>query len=121
MKVLFVCTLNKARSIAAERLYRRTPGVSVRSAGISERAAHPLETADLSWADLVIVFEPAHEAWIRRHFSGELPTITDVGITDGLGVANPRLLAALREVLTPILGAPGGTSADPAPDGPARR
>ena len=53
MNVLFVCTLNKARSVAAERMYRRTPGISVRSAGISDRAAHQVVEADLAWADRV--------------------------------------------------------------------
>ena len=61
VKVLFVCTLNKARSVAAERIYRHTPGISVRSAGISDRAAHQITEADLVWADRVVVFEPEHE------------------------------------------------------------
>jgi protein-tyrosine-phosphatase len=47
MKVLFVCTLNKARSVVAERLYRGMPGMQVRSAGTSNRAAQ--QTCGLWW------------------------------------------------------------------------
>jgi protein-tyrosine-phosphatase len=65
MNVLFVCTLNKARSVAAERLYRRMPGLAVRSAGISERARHQVSEQDLLWADRIVVFDAGQERWIR--------------------------------------------------------
>jgi len=110
MNVLFVCTLNKARSVAAERLYRRTPGLAVRSAGISPRARHQLSEQDLQWAQWVIVFEPAQERWIRATFTGELPRISDVGISDDFLVDDPELLIELRDGLTPLLGPPPGTA-----------
>ena len=105
--ILFVCTMNKARSIAAERLYRRTPGLAVRSASIDERAAHQLTGDDLAWADQVIVFEPKHAAWIHRTFAGELPPVLDLGIPDDVPADDPRLVAELREALVPLLGEPG--------------
>ena len=107
MNVLFVCTLNKARSVAAERLYRRSPGLSVRSAGISERAAHQINEADLVWADQVVVFEAEHEHWIRATFDGDLPEIIDAGVPDDYNVDDPELTADLLEALAPILGPPG--------------
>ena len=73
VKVLFVCTLNKARSVVAERMYRGTLGMQVRSAGTSERAAHQVNEADLAWADRVVVFEVEQERWIRATFAGDLP------------------------------------------------
>ena len=107
MNILFVCTMNRARSRAAEQLYRRTPGISVRSAGISERAAHQVDEADLLWADRVMVFETAHEKWIRDHFAGDLPDITDLGIPDDFTNADdPELIVALVESLEPELGPP---------------
>ncbi len=106
MSVLFVCTLNKARSITAERMYRRTPGICVRSAGISDRAAHQVVEADLAWADRVIVFAPEHERWIRNTFTGDLPEIVDVGITDDYLADDSELVAELAEVLPPVLGHP---------------
>jgi predicted protein tyrosine phosphatase len=106
VNVLFVCTLNKGRSIAAERLYRRAPGLSVRSAGTSDRAAHRVDEADLAWADRVVVFEVAHERWIRDTFAGSLPEIVDVGVADGFKADDPELVRELVAVLTPVLGSP---------------
>ena len=103
MKVLFVCTLNKARSTTAERMYRRTPGLSVRSAGTSERAAHQITETDLVWADRVVVFEAEHERWIKATFSGDLPEIVNVGVPDEYQANDPQLIAELNEVLTSVL------------------
>jgi len=108
LNVLFVCTLNKARSVAAERLYRRTPGMQVRSAGVSDRAAHQVTEADLAWADLVVVFEVGHERWMRATFVGDLPDIVDAGIADDYSVGDSALTEALREALVPLIGRPGG-------------
>lgn len=107
VNVLFVCTLNHARSVVAERLYRRTPGLNVRSGGIDSRAAHQVNEQDLLWADRIVVFEPAHEAWIRDTFAGDLPEIIDLGIPDDFTVDDPRLAVELRESLAPVLGEPG--------------
>ena len=106
MRVLFVCTLNKARSVTAERLYRSVPGLQVRSAGIDSRAAHPLDEHDLTWADLVVAFGPEHEEWIRSTFMGDLPQIIDLGIPDEFTANDPALIRELEETLTPVLGAP---------------
>jgi predicted protein tyrosine phosphatase len=107
VNVLFVCTLNKARSVAAVRLYRHTPGLAVRSAGTSDRAAHPVTAADLAWADRVIVFEPAHARHLRATFPGPLPEILDAGVEDNFTLRAPELEDELREALTALLGPPG--------------
>jgi len=107
MNVFFDCSLNKARSVVAERLYRRTPGLSVRSAGTSDRSAHQLTEADLVWADKVVVFEPEHERWIRATFCGDLPDIVDAGVANDYTVNDPALEAALIEALDPELDPPG--------------
>lgn len=109
MNVLFICTLNHARSVAAERLYRRTPGLSVRSGGIDVRAAHQVNEQDLEWADRIFVFEPVHEAWVRNTFTGDLPEIIDLCIPDDFTVDDPRLEAELIEALQPVLGHPGSS------------
>lgn len=107
MNVLFVCTLNKARSITAERLYRRTPGIAVRSADTSDRAVHRVNEADLAWADRVIVFEPAHERWILDTFGGDLPEIVEAWVEDDYVAEDPALIAELTDVLPSLLGPPG--------------
>ena len=104
MRVLFVCTLNKARSVTAERLYRSAPGIQVRSAGIDPRAAHQLNENDLAWADLVVTFGHEHGAWIRATFVGDLPRIVDLGIPDEFAANDPALIRELEEILSPIIG-----------------
>lgn len=104
MNALFVCTLNEARSVTAERLYRGTPGLQVRSAGTSDRAAHQLDEDDLAWADRVVVFEPGHERWIRDTFTGDLLEIVDAGVPDEFNAGAPALVAALRDALEPLFG-----------------
>ena len=107
VNVLFVCTLNRGRSVAAERLYRRTPGMAVRSAGIDPRSVRQVSVSDVSWADQIIVFEAIHEQWIRDTFSGDLPSICNIGIPDEFTRDDPRLIAELREILPGELGEPG--------------
>lgn len=102
MNLLVVCTLNKARSITAERLYRGTRGVAVRSAGTSERAGHRVDACDLAWADRILVFEAAHAAWIHERFAGDQPEISDLGIADDFPAGDPALVAAIRDGLSAL-------------------
>lgn len=99
MNVLFVCTLNQARSVTAAKLCRGRRGLAVRSAGTSERAAHRVDAADLLWADRVVVFEDVHGRWLRDTFAGDLPPITVLGIPDDYRADDPALVAELREAL----------------------
>lgn len=67
-KILFVCTANKDRSPTAAALYRDRPYLEVKSAGTSEYAKTPLTDELLAWADIILVMERAHEAYIRENF-----------------------------------------------------
>jgi predicted protein tyrosine phosphatase len=107
VNVLFVCSLNRARSVAAERLYRGTPGLSVRSAGIDDRATHRVNEADLAWADRVFNCEREQATWIRAMFAGDLPDIIELGIPDEYTADDPELIRELLECLEPYLGIPG--------------
>lgn len=88
-------------------LYRSTPGILVRSAGIDARAAHLVDEDDLEWADLVVTFEPRHGEWIAYNFTGDLPQLLDLGIPDDFVVDDPGLIRELEVVLTPVLGPSG--------------
>jgi predicted protein tyrosine phosphatase len=65
---------------------------------------HQVDEQDLLWADRVVVFEPAHETWIRAHFAGDLPDIVDVGIPDDYTADDPELASLLSEALAHCLG-----------------
>jgi predicted protein tyrosine phosphatase len=55
--ILFVCSKNQWRSPTAETLYRKQPGLSVRSAGTSSSARHHVNADDVEWAVIFFVME----------------------------------------------------------------
>ncbi|ELO89522.1 hypothetical protein SEEE5621_17379, partial [Salmonella enterica subsp. enterica serovar Enteritidis str. 6.0562-1] len=53
MNVLFICSRNQWRSPTAEQVFRRYPGLSVRSAGTSRNAKKSVSCGLLQWADVI--------------------------------------------------------------------
>jgi len=105
LRVLFVCAMNKERSVTAERLYARDPRLAVRSAGVRADAHRRVSAADLRWADIVFAMENEHRAWIRTRFEDELdlPPIDVLDIPDDYAVMDPALHELLRLTLDPEL------------------
>lgn len=109
MNVLFVCTLNVARSVTAERLYKGTPGMQVRSAGVSPRARRVVSAGDVAWADTIVVFEPAHRRELRARFGEEVDArVIDADVDDAFTARDAGLEAAVRDALVDVLGPPRG-------------
>jgi len=102
LKVLFVCAMNKQRSVTAEHLYRNDPRVAVRSAGVRAEAVRRLGEGDLRWAEVVFAMEREHKQWIAQRFAGlELPPIEVLDIPDEYEVMDPQLQEQLRAMLDP--------------------
>ena len=57
MNILYVCSRNQWRSPTGELVYRKTPGVTVCSAGTSPRARRTVSAKDITWADRIFVME----------------------------------------------------------------
>ena len=53
-----------------------------------------------------MTFGPEHAAWIHATFTGDLPKIIDLGITDEFTANDPVLVSDLEETLTSYLGPP---------------
>jgi protein-tyrosine phosphatase len=104
LKVLFVCAMNKQRSVTAERLYRNDARLEVRSAGVRSDALRRVSEKDLHWADIVFVMERDQKHWIQERFEGlELPPIDVLDIPDDFEVMDPALQELLRATLDPEL------------------
>ncbi len=104
LKVLFVCALNRQRSVTAERLYRNDARLEVRSAGVRSDAPRRVSEKDLHWADIVFVMERDQKQWIQERFEGlELPPIDVLDIPDEFEVMDPVLQELLRATLDPEL------------------
>jgi len=100
LKVLFVCAMNKQRSVTAERMYANDARVEVRSAGVRSNACRRVSEADLHWAEVVFVMEREHKQWIAERFSGcELPAIEVLDIPDEYELMAPELVEMLRAML----------------------
>lgn len=102
LKVLFVCAMNKQRSVTAERIYRDDTRLEVRSAGVRSGACRRVSESDLQWADIVYVMEREHKQWIDMRFEDvERPKIEVLEIPDEFEVMDVGLIEMLRAMLDP--------------------
>lgn len=124
MKLLFVCTKNQVRSPLAAALCLelaadtggahdggrplgaepagRAP-VEVRSAGIASTAPRRLTTRELAWADVVVVMEDTHLAFIRRHWPDHARKVRVLDVPDDYGSDEPGLRRLLAGKLRALL------------------
>ena len=104
LKVLFVCAMNKQRSVTAERMFRNDARLEVRSAGVRSEALRRVSEADMLWADVVFVMEREHKLWIQTRFDYlDLPDIGVLDIPDEFEVMDPHLQDTLKATLIPEL------------------
>jgi predicted protein tyrosine phosphatase len=104
MKVLFLCAMNRRRSLTAEHLYRNDPRIEVRSAGLRTDARRRATESDLAWADVVFVMERAHLRRLREDFPDlDLPPVEVLDIPDDFEYMEPALQEVLRLTVEPDL------------------
>lgn len=99
MKVLFVCSRNRSRSLTAERIFASTPLWEVRSAGTEEGARIKITAGHLGWADVVVVMEKRHKERLRQKFPEEFAEKRCVClfIPDDYGPMESALIELLQE------------------------
>jgi predicted protein tyrosine phosphatase len=106
LRVLFVCAMNKQRSVTAERVYRNDARLEVRSAGVRSDANRRVSEDDLRWADVVFAMENEHKLWLATRFEDlELPRIEVLDIPDEYECMDPALQQILRLTLDPEIDA----------------
>lgn len=67
-KLLFICTLNKQRSLTAEKIFKDNKRFQVKSAGTDINADTPFNREMIEWADYILVMEKTHRNAIRKKF-----------------------------------------------------
>ncbi|ELI6798323.1 phosphotyrosine protein phosphatase [Salmonella enterica] len=106
MNVLFICSRNQWRSPTAEQVFRRYPGLSVRSAGTSRNAKKSVSCGLLQWADVICVMEQKHKdrlmAEYRRIIENKPLHVLD--IPDDYRYMDPELVRQLEELVPEVLG-----------------
>jgi len=98
LKVLFVCSRNRRRSLTAEKIFTGIPGLVVRSAGTQPEARVVVTEGHLGWADVVFVMEKSHLAKLRRKYPEALSgkTVVALLIPDEYEFMQPELVDELR-------------------------
>ncbi|GAB2865232.1 low molecular weight protein tyrosine phosphatase family protein [Hymenobacter ruber] len=106
MRLLFICSQNKWRSLTAERLFDDHPHHEARSAGTEAGARVRVTAGHLGWAELIFVMERRHADRLREKFADELrdKTMVTLRIPDKYPFQDPMLVALLREKLMAHLG-----------------
>ena len=99
LKIFFVCSRNRRRSLTAETIFKTEPAWDVRSA-VTENAARIKVTAgQLGWADVVVVMEKRHKERLQQKFPEEFAAKRCVClfISDDYEFMDAALVEILRE------------------------
>jgi len=67
-KILFICSRNRRRSLAAGRVFASAGTWEVRSAGTEDGARIKVTEGHLGWADIVVVMEKRHKERLWQKF-----------------------------------------------------
>ncbi|MEG3927471.1 MULTISPECIES: methyltransferase domain-containing protein [unclassified Microcoleus] len=108
IKILFVCSQNKWRSLTAEKICEKVSGYSVRSAGTEKGARIRVTEGLLGWADLIFVMEKKHGDRLRSKFPESLEgkKVICLQIPDNYEYMEPELVELLQAKLNPYMEMP---------------
>ncbi|MEG4627171.1 methyltransferase domain-containing protein [Microcoleus sp. w1-18aA5] len=108
IKILFVCSQNKWRSLTAEKICEKVSGYSVRSAGTEKGARIRVTEGLVGWADLIFVMEKKHGDRLRSKFPESLEgkKVICLQIPDNYEYMEPELIELLQAKLNPYMAMP---------------
>lgn len=103
MKLLFVCSRNRIRSLTAEKIFDGVSGLQARSAGTQPNARIVVSQGHIGWADLIFVMEKSHLTRLRRKFGEALDgkKIVTLHIPDDYQFMQPELIDELSVKVAP--------------------
>ena len=105
MNILFICSRNQWRSPTGELVWKKTPGLFVRSAGTSPRAKRTVSAKDITWADIIFVMEKKHKNRIKAAFPApcKYAKIIVLDIPDDYQYGDPDLMDIIRSATEPYI------------------
>ncbi len=108
IKILFVCSQNKWRSLTAERICEKVSGYSVRSAGTEKGARIRVTEGLVGWADWIFVMEKKHSDRLRSKFPASLAgkKLICLQIPDNYQYMEPELVELLQAKLSTYMKMP---------------
>lgn len=98
IKILFLCSRNKWRSLTAEKIFHGTNGYDVRSAGTENNARIRVTSGHIGWADIIFVMEKKHLRRIQEKFGDLLngKKVIVLGISDDYTFMDEELIEILK-------------------------
>ncbi len=108
IKILFVCSQNKWRSLTAEKIYEGVPGYQVRSAGTDSGARIRLTAGLIGWADWIFVMEKKHLQIVKAKYGDSLDgkNIVCLHIEDNYRFMDRELIDLLQARLSEYIEIP---------------
>jgi predicted protein tyrosine phosphatase len=105
MKVLFVCSQNRLRSLTAETIFDGVSGHHVRSVGTEQGARRRVTAGDLGWAELIFVMEKRHLNRLQKKFRDSLvgKRVVCLHIPDEFEYMDEDLIDRLRGGVAPYV------------------
>lgn len=103
MKILFVCSRNRQRSLTAETVFDRANGYEVRSVGTEPGARIRVTAGHVGWADVVFVMEKKHLRRLQEKYGdalGERRVVT-LHIPDEYDYMDRALIERLAAAVAP--------------------
>lgn len=93
MKLLFICSKNKWRSLTAEKIFQGQ--YDVRSAGTEDGARIKVTAGHLGWADVIFVMEKKHLRRIKDKFNLDGKKVICLNIPDNYKFMDEELIKIL--------------------------
>ena len=105
MKLLFICSRNRLRSLTAETVFHGIDGLDVRSAGTEPGARVRVTAGHLGWADLIFVMEKRHVSRLQQKFRDEISgkRVVCLHIPDEYAYLDEALVDRLRGGIAPYV------------------
>lgn len=105
IKLLFVCSQNRWRSLTAEKIFQGIDGHEVRSAGTEDHARVKISEGHVGWADVIFVMEKKHVRRIQDKFRDSVigKRIICLNISDDYKYMDEDLIGLLESSMSEYL------------------
>jgi Predicted protein tyrosine phosphatase len=106
IKLLFLCSQNKRRSLTAEKIFDKVNGHEARSAGTEVNSRIKVTAGMLGWADIVFCMEKKHIRRIREKYSDIIidKKVVCLNIVDDYEYMDDELVGILNAEINEYLG-----------------
>lgn len=102
MKLLFLCSQNKRRSLTAEKLFDQRGMWVAKSAGTETNARIKVTPGLIGWADIIFTMEKKHTRRIQDRYYSEIQgkKVICLYITDDYDYMDSQLIEILESEIT---------------------